>query len=99
MATRGMTTSEDLAKQVKSIAPDGRFYSRRHSVGEWLLITSPSTSTTTTLILTGSSTTYNKRGFYVAGGEFEYWRTRNIDEGPPSGHTLIDITIIGQESI
>ena len=49
---------------------------------------------TTAAIVTVTSITYFKRGWYATNRVFEYWLTTNPDAGPPSGHVLIDITII-----
>jgi hypothetical protein len=38
--------------------------------------------------------TYVKRGYYVAGAAFEYWKTLVSTAPPPSGHPLLDVTII-----
>jgi hypothetical protein len=48
-----------------------------------------------TIFVTGSIQ-YFKRGFRLATGQFEYWRTGVRDNGPPSGNTLIDITVINE---
>lgn len=46
-------------------------------------------------VITGS-TTYWKRGFRLATGQYEYWRTNVRDNGPPSGNALVDITVTGE---
>lgn len=52
--------------------------------------------TTTIVLSVTSSITYYKRGYHAATGQYEYWRTNVRDDGPPSGNTLIDITVVGE---
>lgn len=46
----------------------------------------------------GGSTThsYLMRGYYPSTHQFEFWVTTTPDSAPPTGHALIDITIVQQ---
>ena len=59
----------------------------------------PVTTTTTTVTVTVYNDRpifYYKRGYYVAGATFEYWRSTDPNSSPPSGNSLIDISIVGR---
>jgi len=49
-----------------------------------------------TITYVTASVMYQKRGYRVSTGQYEYWRTAVIGDGPPSGNALIDITVIGE---
>lgn len=43
-----------------------------------------------------SSITYRKRGYSSSLNQFVYWQTNVIDDGPPNGDQLIDVTVVGK---
>jgi hypothetical protein len=52
--------------------------------------------TNVTNIITVQSVTFIFRGFYLAGNTYEVWTGLSRNTPPPSGHTLQDITVIGE---
>lgn len=46
-------------------------------------------------VILPSGDLYLLRGFYAAGNQFEFWQSTNRDQPAPSGHTLLDVTVIG----
>lgn len=54
------------------------------------------TVTTTVVVYNDRPIFYYKRGYYVAGATFEYWRSTDPNSSPPSGNSLIDISIVGR---
>lgn len=54
-----------------------------------------------TTVVSGSgggslNSTFIFRGFYAAGNLYETWQGTSRNTPPPSGHSLIDITVVGE---
>ena len=45
-------------------------------------------------VITVNPVTYVLRGFYSLTGQFEYWQSGAVNSTPPSGHSLLDVTVI-----
>lgn len=56
---------------------------------------STSTVVTTTTVIS-TVTTYLFRGYFSSSGQFEYWSGASRSTPPPTGHVLLDVTVIGQ---
>lgn len=54
----------------------------------------PAAAATTTTVV-GTSQTFLFRGFFPSSGQYETWSGPSRNTPPPSGHSLIDITITG----
>lgn len=57
------------------------------------------TSTTTITTTTQAQYQFKKRGFYPTTGQFEYWVSTDEFSNPPSGNTLIDVTVLQKNLI
>lgn len=55
----------------------------------------PAGTSQSNTVVVSPSITYRMRGYYVTGAAFEFWTTLTPFAVPPSGHSLIDTTIIG----
>lgn len=55
----------------------------------------PTGTTQSNTVVISTTITYRMRGYYVVGAAFEFWTTTTPFASPPSGHSLIDTTIIG----
>jgi hypothetical protein len=85
-----------------SIFSGSNFFANTFLSGSQTAFSSSTGNTTTFLNAGGPSgkvTTYIKRGWYTIGQQFEYWQTTDPKGSPPSGHTLLDITITETYSI
>jgi hypothetical protein len=47
-------------------------------------------------ISNANATTYIIRGFYLGSGQYEYWESPTRTSSPPSGHSLIEVTVVGE---
>lgn len=54
------------------------------------------TTIVNTIVNVLPSITFIFRGFYVAGGVYEVWSGTTRNALPPSGHSLSDITVVGE---
>lgn len=92
MAAQRMASTDAI--QIKDSGTNGKYYAVRHNVGTWV---SAATATSSSIVVvTTTSITYNKRGYYSAGAAYEYWQSTNRDAPAPSGHSLLDVTVISE---
>lgn len=96
MASTPQSMTSFGAIQIKNAGTDGKYASVQHRIGRWITTILTNTVTNTVTVSLGQSVTYVKRGFYSIGNQYEYWSNTNRDAPPPSGHSLIDITVIGE---
>lgn len=50
---------------------------------------------TTVVVQGGTSQTFFFRGFFPGSGQFEFWSGSSRNTPPPSGHSLVDVTVTG----
>lgn len=58
--------------------------------------TSSTTSTVTVTVTVDRPIIYFKRGWHIATSQFEHWQTEDPLGAPPSGNSLIDVSIVGK---
>lgn len=94
MVSNDMSSSFDISQWglVSGTYPNAQNIASSSYVSYVAMGPFPSTVSTST----SNSTTFILRGFYVAGGKYEFWTSTSREGLPPSGHTLIDVTVIGE---